>query len=141
METIGERIRKFRKERGLTQKQLGERCGILEPNIRKYELDKQKPKLDTLEKIAKALDVDINVFWDYNYFKSELDDIFTTMYVRENETRKALQKYLLEGFEKLNILGMKELLDYLEELLKDEFLLSTFYGNEKLKEIVKNNKK
>ena len=61
METVGERIRKYRKEKGLTQKQLGEKCGILEPNIRKYELNKQKPKIETLEKIANALDVNILV--------------------------------------------------------------------------------
>lgn len=55
--TIGENIKKFRKERGLTQKQLGEKCGIDEANLRKYELDKQSPRIETLRKIAYALDV------------------------------------------------------------------------------------
>lgn len=56
--TTGENIRRIRKERGLTQKQLGELCGINEANIRKYELGNQNPKIDTIQKIAIALGVD-----------------------------------------------------------------------------------
>ncbi len=52
---IGEKIKKYRKEKGLTQKKLGELCGINEANIRKYELGKANPKIETIEKIAKAL--------------------------------------------------------------------------------------
>ncbi len=53
--TVGENIKRLRKERGLTQKQLGEMCGIAESNIRKYESDKQNAKIETIEKIAQAL--------------------------------------------------------------------------------------
>lgn len=56
--TIGERIREERKKQGLTQKRLGELCGIAEPTIRKYELGKLNPKYQTSQKIADALDVD-----------------------------------------------------------------------------------
>lgn len=49
----------IRKEKGLTQKELGDLCGINEANIRKYEADKQNPKIETIEKIAKALGVPI----------------------------------------------------------------------------------
>ena len=57
--TVGENIKRLRKERGLTQKQLGEMCGIAESNIRKYESDKQNAKIETIEKIAQALGVPI----------------------------------------------------------------------------------
>ena len=53
--TVGERIRAARKAKGLTQKALGEACGIAEPTIRRYELGKLNPKYETLEKIASAL--------------------------------------------------------------------------------------
>lgn len=53
--TTGERIRSMRKNRKLTQKQLGELCGIAEPTIRRYELGKLNPKYETLERIATAL--------------------------------------------------------------------------------------
>lgn len=67
--TVGENIKKLRKKRGLTQKQLGELCGIKEANVRKYELDKANPKIETIERIAQALEVPIraikeNITWN-----------------------------------------------------------------------------
>nr|WP_288690631.1 helix-turn-helix transcriptional regulator [uncultured Anaerotignum sp.] len=61
-QTVGKKIRFARKQRGLTQKELGNLCGIDEANIRKYELEKQKPRLETLEKIALALEIDTGYF-------------------------------------------------------------------------------
>ena len=58
--TIGENIRKIRKEKGLTQKALGKLCGINEANIRKYEINSNiTPQLKTIEKIATALEVKV----------------------------------------------------------------------------------
>lgn len=54
--TTGERIKNARKNKGWTQKQLEERTGINEANIRKYESGRQNPKFGTLQKIADALD-------------------------------------------------------------------------------------
>lgn len=59
MSVIGRNIRKIRKFKGLTQKQLSERSGIIETTIRKYELDITVPKTDNLKKIANALDIPI----------------------------------------------------------------------------------
>ncbi len=59
MNTIGENIKRLRREKKLTQKQLGELCGINEANIRKYESGKQIPRLATIEKIAAGLEVDV----------------------------------------------------------------------------------
>ena len=56
--TVGENIRTIRKQKGLTQKQLAELTGLLEPTIRKYESGKVQPKSDNLHKIATALGVD-----------------------------------------------------------------------------------
>lgn len=55
--TVGERIKKARIEKKLTQKKLGELCKIAEPTIRRYELGKLNPKYETIQKIAKALEV------------------------------------------------------------------------------------
>lgn len=66
--TVGENIKRLRKERGLTQKNLGELCGIAEPNIRKYENGKQNPKLETVEKIATALGVTAFELMGMEYF-------------------------------------------------------------------------
>lgn len=57
--TPGERIRIARIDRGLTQKQVADACGMADSAIRKYESGKITPKLETLRRIAKALDADI----------------------------------------------------------------------------------
>lgn len=56
----GKRIKLIRTFRGLTQKELGDACGIHEVAIRKYELGKNKPKSEQLRKIASALNVNVN---------------------------------------------------------------------------------
>lgn len=57
---IGENIKRIRKEKGLTQKKLGELCGMKEANVRKYESGKaDHPKIETIRKFADALEVDI----------------------------------------------------------------------------------
>lgn len=68
--TIGENIKKIRKEKGLTQKELGNLCHIDAANIRKYENGKQNPKTETLDKIAAALDV--IVYYDHKAHQKRL---------------------------------------------------------------------
>lgn len=55
----GLRIKKYRLEKGLTQQQLSEKCGINSANLRKYESGRQNPKKETLEKIAAALEIPV----------------------------------------------------------------------------------
>lgn len=57
--TLGLKIKEMRKRKGLTQKQLGALCGIADSNIRKYENGQQNPKIETLRKIANALDISV----------------------------------------------------------------------------------
>lgn len=58
--TTGQIIRTARKERGLTQKQLAEKCGMATGTIQQYELNKREPRQKQLQKIANALDVNID---------------------------------------------------------------------------------
>lgn len=53
--TIGERIKQARKEKGLTQKRLGELSGTSEGTVKQYELGKRQPRLAQLQAIAAAL--------------------------------------------------------------------------------------
>lgn len=57
--TIGENIRRIRKERGLTLKQLGEAVGVSEAYIRAYESGRRNPKQKALEALAAALCVNV----------------------------------------------------------------------------------
>ena len=67
--TIGYTIRKIRTLRKMTQKQLGDLIGIDDSTIRKYESGRLNAKPDTLEKIANALDVNVEtlLFSEINY--------------------------------------------------------------------------
>ncbi|EQK47041.1 helix-turn-helix family protein [[Clostridium] bifermentans ATCC 19299] len=56
---IGANIKKFRKEKALTQKDLAEITGISISAIEKYERGRLNPSLGKIESIANALDVTI----------------------------------------------------------------------------------
>ena len=53
---IGDNIRKVRKKRGLTQKELAKLLNVSEPMVSQYE-SKETLKLETIKKVAKALEV------------------------------------------------------------------------------------
>ncbi len=74
--SVAENIRKIRKEKGLTQKQLGELCipKIGESTIRKYELGLLNPKIETIRKIASALEMNLFEFIDDDYFDIATDE-------------------------------------------------------------------
>ena len=57
---LGARIRELRKERNLTQFQLGEMAGSDHNYIYEIENGKKSPTIDTLCRIADALDVRVN---------------------------------------------------------------------------------
>lgn len=57
--TIGERIKQARKNAGLTQEDLARILGVKYQMIGQYENGKRKPKIETLYKIAHALDVSV----------------------------------------------------------------------------------
>jgi transcriptional regulator with XRE-family HTH domain len=61
-EEIGERISSERKIRRLTQEDLADKTRILRANIARIESGKHYPSLETLEKIAKALEVPVAKF-------------------------------------------------------------------------------
>lgn len=65
--TVGENIRRIRKERGFTLKELGDMVGASESYIRAYECGRRNPKIGSLEAIAKALSVDVEVLTDTNF--------------------------------------------------------------------------
>lgn len=57
---IAENIKKFRKEKNLTQKELASKLGVTSTTIQNYENERRKPDINTLNKIANILGVTIN---------------------------------------------------------------------------------
>lgn len=62
--TIGEKIRKFRLEKNLTQKELAIMCRNSESAIRNYELGNRTPNMDQLQVIADALQFNVYALAD-----------------------------------------------------------------------------
>lgn len=63
--SIGEKIKKYRKLRKMTQSELGEAVGLTDSAIRNYEHDDRTPNDEQLSLIAKKLDVPDAVLQDY----------------------------------------------------------------------------
>lgn len=128
--TTGEKIRKLRKEKGLTQKRLGELCGINEANIRKYELGNQNPKLSTIRKIAAALGVYMSdLVEDWNTFsKEEITEDLKNGTSGRITHKEAItlggypveesEKPLLDSYRQLNPIGQRKAVEQVELLTK-----------------------
>ena len=56
-ESFGQRLRRLRKSKGLTQAELAYRVGMHELSISRYELDKRQPQVEEVRKLAEALGV------------------------------------------------------------------------------------
>jgi transcriptional regulator with XRE-family HTH domain len=55
---IGERLKKARMRKLLTQEELAEKAGVSPSTIVNIERDQAEPHISTMRKLAKALDVD-----------------------------------------------------------------------------------
>lgn len=83
---LGNRIKKIRKARNLTQEQLAEFVNIGTPNISYIENGKFAPSIDTLQKIAIALNVEPYELYKFDDFKTTeqmKDELFSAF--SENE--------------------------------------------------------
>ena len=56
-ESFGQRLRRLRKSKGLTQAELAEATKLDRKTIQRYELDKRQPKVEEVRKLAEALGV------------------------------------------------------------------------------------
>lgn len=63
---LGKSIKEIRKQKGLTQERLAELVGIGTPNISYIECGRFAPAVDTLEKIAQALEVEPFELYRFN---------------------------------------------------------------------------
>ena len=150
-EDIGANIKKIRLERGLTQKQLGDLCGMADSAIRRYESGRGNPTNKTLMRIAAALNVSIEVlmFSDERFKVNEEwlgSPIFSSVEEREvffSEIKETLEfrdayrmaefvnstngRMIIAAYSELNEFGQREAAKRILELteLKDYQLTRT----------------
>lgn len=58
------RIKEICKEKGITLNVLAEKIGVSQPSISGIATGRQKPSLDTIEKLAEALEVPVSELFD-----------------------------------------------------------------------------
>ncbi len=88
--TIGERIKKSRQEKGLSQKALGQLLGVSQQMIGQYEAPNANLKLGTLQKIATVLDINVN-----DLLNSTLEDSPVYCALKDNNS---LDSYLAHTY-------------------------------------------
>lgn len=86
--TIGERVQAARKAAGLSQRELGEKLGVSASMIGQYENNLRKPKLETLARIAKALNTYVSELIEPEHWKElDMPDAFSDLTVSAIEDR------------------------------------------------------
>lgn len=66
MATIGQMIKMLRKEKELTQKELGDKIGVSAVTITRYENEQRYPDIKTIKALANALGVSVSQIVDVN---------------------------------------------------------------------------
>lgn len=117
--TISENIKKYRKNAGITQRELAEKCHCATGTIQQYELGKRQPRIEQLEKIAGALNVSVSTLIDNNTLNltNDMLQLFADSNITiepSNPTTK--EHYLISKFRDLNDKGQQKTIDYVEDI-------------------------
>ena len=133
METLNERIKKLRKEKGLTQSQLADKLGVTDKAVSKWEVGEANPDISLLVNLANIFDVSVDYLLTGKVEESiSLEDM--------DEHKRALhliKKDDLGLFEKYGYIGSSILLtaEYVRGGRgdKNEEMLQAIYENESKK--------
>lgn len=71
--SIGQNIKKYRKEKGYTQRELADLIGVSVQAISKWETDTGAPDISQVVPLASALDISTDALFDYTY-KANIED-------------------------------------------------------------------
>lgn len=125
----GEKIKKARIHQHISQKRLGELIGTSQQMIAQYEKGIRKPKIETLTKIADALNVTL-----FSLLDSDTYELKIGAYTRYNPISDELE---LEETEYIDLTDRAKLIDYYDNVLNDIGKKEAFKRVEELTEIKK----
>lgn len=127
--TIGTNIKKYRKSKGLTQEDLGQKLGIKQQTVAMFENDKTNIKYSTIEKIAAALNISpADLMPELSLTNSEKKAIFgaasdvdperlSEIKNQSKENRdKRKREWLLANYDKVNDAGKEKILEYSKDI-------------------------
>jgi transcriptional regulator with XRE-family HTH domain len=114
-----ERLKKARIDKGFTQEQLGEKTGINQKVISRYEQGLSLPVIDNLQKIVAALEISAD------YLLQEHSEMKEVPRVKDPELYESY--FILESLNE-------------EERKSALFLLNSIISHKKLRELIESNK-
>lgn len=114
---IGEKIKKYRKEKGLTQKELADKIGKGFSTVQKYELNISQPPIDVLNRIADTLDINVSKLFD---IENTLNQSSEDEAQRQEMYLKELREDTINKYDSLDLFGQKAANKYINFLAKDE---------------------
>lgn len=138
---FGDKLKEERKKKGMSQKELGQKLGVSQAMIAQYEKGDRAPKIETINKIAQALDINPsilircnnNVSWidlfsgdaNFNHTLKELKENLNLEGAFQNIyeiTQEDTETELLSNYRKLNDKGQEKAVEQVEMLTKiDEY--------------------
>lgn len=118
MLVFGKRLRELRKEKGLTQQQLGDIVGVTKVSICCYENGTRTPTLETLIDLADALNTKLTSLLAIDYFAVAEEDETKTLNVAREEIQiiKIMRNY--PRIYEMMIDEPKRTLDYIDQKLR-----------------------
>ena len=134
--SIGENIKNARKKAGLTQKELAEKMGSTQQNLAQYESGKRNPKLETLNKIAGALEIPVSLLtssldsFEKEILRLDLIELIKNLNLEINDitSEQTLEDTVIQSVEKkrhyirlydqLTVFGQDKAIEQVELLTK-----------------------
>lgn len=98
--TAGQRIRTARKKAGMTQAELAARLNVPFQSVSQWERDIRNPKKETLDRIAKALDISADILYEITDEKKveiekSVDYIFSNLNPEKEHTKDEIRDWLI----------------------------------------------
>ena len=88
--TVGEKIKLVRQQKKISQQKLGNMLGVSQAMIAQYEKGDRNPKIETLQRIAIALEVPITSLAEY---EAPLDNAFSEVHAYQSTEEKKYKTF------------------------------------------------
>lgn len=92
--SLGQNIKKAREEAGLTQEELGSMIGVTGVTIMRYEKGQREPKIEIVEKLARAMGISKQEILGWSREPTPLDEAVLEIYPGYDPTKETIPEYL-----------------------------------------------
>ncbi len=116
---LSDNIKKYRKAKNMTQKDLARETGLSIASIQGYEQNKYNPKIEQLKKISVVLDVslyDLTQGTKTAYTLEELKELKAAMYKDVQSIQRLKDDAIIELFHSLTDEGQDKAIEHLKLL-------------------------